>query len=1311
MSGPRSEEGLSSVASEVESLEALFTDFLRNFRDERGRFKYRERIRDMILSESKSLLIDYEDLVSYDPRLADILENSPDEAFQALGESIRALVRDENPEYAEKVFKFYARLSGWVKSIPIRGIRSEHINKLVMVEGIIVRSTPPRHKLYKAVYLHILPNGEQHEFEWPPGEGEEIGDELERPTYCPECVNAIADVDEEGKGKRSYRGVFKLLPEKSRFRDWQLVVVQERPEEIPAGQIPRSIEVVLTDDLVDTARPGDRVTVIGVVRLSKTKKPAKPIFSTYIEANNIIVAQRFLEELKLSLEDEERILSLSKDPLIRRKIIASIAPSIYDIWDIKEAVALLLFGGVPKTRPDGTKVRGNIHILLLGDPGTAKSLTYSEPILVSVDGKAFRKVRIGEFVDTLMSRYSSSVRRYGDTEVLGLSDVGVVAYTISVSRTDLRPRVRKIKAVIRHSAPPKVVKVRTYSGATVTITKDHSLMAYLNGTLIPVTPREALEKALPIPKLSVQITPPSIAGSGLRIDGGAVVLCGGGRPTHTVGGAGGTVGEFRRLPLFEAGACRTAPLVQVAWDFIESLTEVPIESVEPINSRYVYDISVDVDEDFVGGEGLLCLHNSQILQYVARIAPRGIYTTGKGSSAAGLTATVIRDKRTGEYFLEAGAMVLGDGGVVAIDEIDKMREEDRGAIHEAMEQGSYHYDFELTLANGSKVKIGEFVDELMKRFRSNVVRVGDTEVLKLSGLKDVMVLAYDPLTRRVYVAKADRVSRHAAPDEFIKITFSNGRSITVTPDHPVTLWVNGEIVTIPASEVKAGMLVPGVAHYWLIDYGQQVGGEEGHEEVRGNLLSTPQAERVEFVRDVIRRLSSVDPSGLLKVSGLSRKDAEELQDVLLSLGILSKIECDGGNVNLVINYPVKEVWRWDAHLIPPDTLSKAEELARRLNIGLDGVRALCRDGGWNLGCVKALRKFIATALERVTREIMHSLTTPRRTSRSDWEDLMKCERMIRYLSSIARGDLTLLRVTKVERIPNKGYRWVYDVTVEPDHLFISNGLILHNTVSITKAGIVARLNARASILAAGNPKRGRYEPELGPAGNINLSISILSRFDLIFILRDIAELKHDESLVKYVLRTHEPHGQITPEIPPELLRKYIAYARRNARPALTEEAERIIREYYIELRKKSAENPKAPLAISVRQLEALVRLAEAHAKMALKDRVEAEDAAEAVRLMNTVLQKVGMDVETGVLDIDVIMVGKPRSMQEKELMLLNLIKQLAEESEFGCVKRKYLKRKAMEMGIDERTFERLIISLRRVGDIYEKRALCYAPTD
>ena len=1430
-------ESLSSgeEVKEPRSLQMLFTSFLKNFKDREGRFKYRDRVREMIIREGRSLLIDYEDLISFDPHLADLMENEPDEAIKALSESIRELVRDEAPEYLEKVYKFYPRLSGWVKTIPIRGLRSEHINKLVMVDGIIVRATPPRQKLFKAVYRHILPTGESHEFEWPPGDGEEIGDVLEKPTYCPIC----REFGEGDEGvRRGYRGIFKLVPEKSKYRDWQMIVIQEKPEEIPAGQIPRSVEVVLTDDLVDVARPGDRVSVIGVVRLSNTGKNVKPVFSIFIEANNVIVAQRFLEELKLSPEDEEKILSLARDPLIRRKIIASVAPTIYGMWDIKEAVALLLFGGVPKQAPDGTKIRGDIHVLLLGDPGTAKSLAYSEPILYA-DETGIHFTPIGELVDEYVERYQSHVKVIGDTEILKLDDLGVELKALSISPTALKAELRRVKALIRHKAPKKVLSLRTSSGRSALITADHSLVAYDGKELRPVKPEEAFRRRMPVPYLKKLLIrravsrPPTLRirgrnvelnediayflgyllGGGLKINKGRLelrvyswdrgrailsALSALGARYRVLEGERGDItivsndegllewvkesiypsltgrrwealdidlnagrryilktlkglvdgirenspwskyfeirspnsllihntalakgislmltlsgiehgidvkchkeGGIRRCtylinieeclqsilnreclfteifngenPISEAddlgttsadsfkgagvnaGGSGSAQIVlsqlqplrddrevldegavieaEIGWDYVKELTPVELSEVEPGRHRYVYDISVEGNENFVGGLGSLFLHNSQILQYVARIAPRGIYTTGKGSSAAGLTATVIKDKQTGEYFLEAGAMVLGDGGVVAIDEIDKMREEDRVAIHEAMEQGSYHHDFEILLGDGRKVRIGDFVDGLLRANREKVVRVGDTEILRVT---DVPVIAYDPAEGKAFITKADRVSRHLAPNDFVRLSFSHGRTIMITPEHPVLVIRDGKPVTVRADEVRVGDEVPRAPP-------SPLGNDECETSVK------------------------VD---------------ELISEVLSQIRSLSKSEA-----------------RSKCPRLPPEVYSLPSKTRRQLVKELVGSKEY----------VKGSKIFV-----------------PCRSLAEDLQDLLLFEGFCSTITGgeNSEGDMLAVNVTgecprkgtfhvtKVERVKGNGTAWVYDVTVEPSHLFISHGLILHNTVSIAKAGIVARLNARASVLAAGNPKRGRYIPSEGLAGNINLPITILSRFDLIFILKDIAEIRKDESLVKYVLRSHERHGEIMPEIDPPLLRKYIAFARKNLRPVLTPEAEDIIREYYIELRKKSAEREDAPLAITTRQLEALIRLAEAHAKMALKDRVTAEDAAEAVRLMNTMLEKVGMDVETGVLDIDTILVGKPKSMREKELTVLKLIKELASESNLNCVKVKKLRRVASQEGIDDLSLEKVLRNLRRGGDIYERRPGCYAP--
>ena len=675
-----------------------FYEFLRSFRDRSGSYKYRERVRQMLTMGQRSLLVDYNDLYIFDTRLARLLVEKPDEVLRQAAEALKEFVQTEAPEAAEQ--KLYVRVRALPRTTPLRRLRSEHIGKLVMLEGILVRTTPVKEKITRAVFMHCTREHGCHEFVWPP-EGDLVGETLEKPPVCPVCGSSA--------------GTFRLLPEKSQLVDWQKIVLQERPEEVPSGQLPRSIEVVLQDDLVDSARPGDRVSIVGIVRVRPdTAGKKRAIFDMFIDAVHIEVSQKILEEVVITREDEERIKALARDPWVRKKIVASIAPAIYGHWDIKEAIALALFGGVPKVTRDGVKIRGDIHVLIVGDPGTAKS---------------------------------------------------------------------------------------------------------------------------------------------------------------------------------------------------------------------------------------------QLLQYAARIAPRGIYTTGKGATAAGLTAAVIRDKTTGEYYLEAGALVLADGGVAAIDEIDKMRDEDRVAIHEAMEQ---------------------------------------------------------------------------------------------------------------------------------------------------------------------------------------------------------------------------------------------------------------------------------------------------------------------------------------------------------------------QTVSIAKAGIIARLNARTTVIAAGNPKFGRYLPNRTLADNINLPVTILSRFDLIFILRDEPNPEEDRRLARHVLEVHREAEKVKPEIEPELLRKYISYARRYIRPRLTPEAAKLIEDFYVEMRRMSSEGGDGAIAITARQLEALIRLAEAHAKMALKNEVTTEDAEAAIRLMKTFLEKAGMDIESGRIDIDVIMTGKPRSKQEKLTRIMEIIEELEQESSEGCARLKEIIRRAAAEGIESSLVEEAIRGFKRDGLIYEKSVGCFA---
>ena len=314
--------------------------------------------------------------------------------------------------------------------------------------------------------------------------------------------------------------------------------------------------------------------------------------------------------------------------------------------------------------------------------------------------------------------------------------------------------------------------------------------------------------------------------------------------------------------------------------------------------------------------------------------------------------------------------------------------------------------------------------------------------------------------------------------------------------------------------------------------------------------------------------------------------------------------------------------------------------------------------------------------------------------------LKKIEEIVNEIKSLAYGNIMFLRVKAVEEVENKDSEWVYDVTVEPNHTFISHGLILHNTISIAKAGIVAKLNARASILAAGNPVLGRYIRERGFLHNINLPPTILSRFDLMFVMVDEPAPERDEEMAEHILMVHKRTEKIKPPIDPELLRKYIGYARKYVKPKLSDEAVKIIKDFFVSLRAKAATSAEVAVPITPRQLEALVRLAEAHAKMALSNIVTAEDAKAAIDLMVRSFKDVGIDVETGEIDIDIIMTGKPLSLRKKMLKIMNIIERLEGGVPGTQVNLRDVIEEAKKEGISERDAEEIIETLRREGQIY-----------
>ena len=669
--------------TELQNPEELFQDFLRSFRVE-DEYKYRKRLGHVALSATTAIVVDFEDLIAYDADLARSILDKPDEYLEYLNRSAWAQLKIEDPEYAEIIKRLRVRFRKLPEKHMLRKIGAENIGRLLSIDGIIVRSTSVKPLLIKAAFQCRKCNAMTFV--------EQAGTMMRGPGVCAHCRSKV----------------FEFMEKQSTFMNSQEIRIQERPEDLPPGQLPRAIDIRLSEDLVDIARPGDRVSITGIARGQQEyagRKARLRTFELLLDANYVDLVGKEVEVVEITPEDERKIKELAKDPFIHRKLIASLAPSIYGYGDIKEAVLYLLFGGVPKRLPDGVMIRSEINVLLVGDPGVAKS---------------------------------------------------------------------------------------------------------------------------------------------------------------------------------------------------------------------------------------------QLLQYVSRIAPRGLYTSGRGTTAAGLTAAVVREK-SGGMVLEAGALVLADKGVACIDEVDKMRPEDRVAIHEALEQ---------------------------------------------------------------------------------------------------------------------------------------------------------------------------------------------------------------------------------------------------------------------------------------------------------------------------------------------------------------------HTVSVAKGGIVATLNARAAVLAAANPSLGRYDPYRNITDNINLPVTLLSRFDLLFIMKDVPEADSDARMSEHILTLHRL--KTTPEEPPlmpDLLRKYIAYAKR-VDPSLSEEAATEIRQYYLKMRSMSG-STESPVVITPRQLEALVRLSEARARSFLRDHVEPEDARTIIRLMTLSLQDVGIDMTTGKMDIDVIMTGKPKSLRDKMQDVLSTFAEL--EKQLGIVEDQVLYQalsRKPDMSIDDS---------RRLVDQLVKEGILYSP--
>jgi replicative DNA helicase Mcm len=350
--------------SEQQTTAALANDlekFLKAFKDRDSNYKYFDRINNMMASGVQSLIVDYIDLDSYNPLLAKEITHKPDEYLEAFNEAVLSVLREIHPDYEQEIReKIRVRIGNYTVQKGLREINADLINKLVSISGMVVRSSEVKPLAKKVAYKCTNCNTVT--------EAQLKGLVMKKPLKCHACSEKELEMD----------------PESSIFIDFQMVRLQELPEDLPAGQLPHYIEVTVMSDLVDQCRPGDRIILTGIIRIEQEQlapQAKTSLFRLRMEGNNIEYLggragskdTRSVERIMISTEDERQIRIIASKPDAYEKLIASFAPHIYGHEPIKEAILLLIVGSVTKRLEDGSTRRGDINVLLVGDPGTAKS--------------------------------------------------------------------------------------------------------------------------------------------------------------------------------------------------------------------------------------------------------------------------------------------------------------------------------------------------------------------------------------------------------------------------------------------------------------------------------------------------------------------------------------------------------------------------------------------------------------------------------------------------------------------------------------------------------------------------------------------------------------------------------------------------------------------------------------------------------------------------------------------------------------------------------------------------------------------------
>ncbi len=1111
--------------------------------------------------EKPSLTVDFSELDRFDSSIADMLLEMPGTVLEEFQKAVSGFDIPIDEKITVRVRNLPER-----RQVRIRNLRAEHIGKFLSTDVIVKSASEVKPQISEAV------------FQCP---------ECDKMTTVPQDSTLIQKPASCDCGRR---GDFPLIGKKMIDIRWLKGV---EPFEITTGEQPSEIAIFLKEDLTTPRMqkktdPGSRLRIVGVLKELPVRIKGKMTtkLDTYIEANHLETTDIEFEDIEINPEDEAKIFELARDPNIYERLKASIAPGIHGFDEIKESLALQLFGGVPHILPDGNRIRGNIHILITGDPGVGKSVVGSSRILHNSNDK-LEYTEIGKLIDELIEK-GVDVKK-DDVEIcLNKAGIRVLA---------LNPKTHKLEwmhpsAFSKHPSPETLIKISTRSGREVIATKDHCFVTLdENCNIVPVRGTEITKRNyLPVP----------------------------------LNGHKEAVTDIEIPQEKRTNSIRIPEKIKLDWNFGFFLGMFLAEGCAPRGEIFIESNNSErknIIKSFIESTGLkartrnkrITISSKNLVRFLNNVCYKGVKkSSGKGSGA--------KRKSIPDFCFFAP------------------------------------YDFKSGLLSGLFSGDGYFTNARPSKGRTKGnLKIGYTTIsghLARELLEMLSLLGFFAVIRKKkYTYKGD--SRTAYEITLLgRYAEKFFREIKMIGKKPIIQRFSEKD---SFDSVPCGSLLCGVVK--SMGYSRRL--TEDSQKKRGfaAMMRTVKS-RNKIGR---RRIEKIYEKLMLEAKNQSNSEALEK---------LEKIAC-------ILNSDV--VW---------DAIKSVEEIPSEENyvydISVDGNETFIVN---NIVVHNSmLLKLVSTIVPRGKYVSGSGVTGVGLTA-----SVRKDEVIGGWI--LEAGALILC---------NKGLIAIdeFDKMSRDDQIAMHEATSVE-TVSIAKASIVATLPAQTAVLAGANPKLGRFDRYRPITEQLDIPETLLSRFDLKFALMDRPDRTQDEKLVEHIVMSRTTPETVTPEINLNLLRKYIAYAKKNESIELSKEAADIMEKFYVDMRNVGAMGEVATVSITLRQFEALLRLAEASAKIRLGNKIMMEDAERAIRLMRYSLMQLGMEPETGMVDIDRIESGVSAVQRSRIRVMLDILDSMQKEFKHKDISEEDVLAEAETQGVDKPN--EILERLKREGMIFEPK--------